>query len=81
MMSLKTTKTRELIRQLKLGLIFYKLYHIPKGFIKKIFRQGVTNMFLDWQGQLEMEKAVDLLQPLQISQGVTKTLDNLSCYP
>lgn len=74
-MSLTQSKIRESAKKLKLGLIFYKIYHVPKGFIKKIFSQGVVNMFIDWQGRIDMEKAVESLQSLENSPTDAKTLD------
>jgi len=74
-MSLKSTKIRGFAKRLKLGLIFYKLYHVPKGFMKKISSQGVVNMFIDWQGRIDMEKAAELLQSLEKPLTDSKTLD------
>ena len=74
-MAQKITKTRQFIKQLKLGVLVYKLYHLPKSFIQRLTRKGAVNMAVDLQAQIEMEKATYLLPPLQLDQGVTETLD------
>ena len=74
-MAQKITKIRQLIKQLKLGVLVYKLYYLPKSFIQILTRKGAVNMAVDLQAQIEMEKATYLLPPLQLDQGVTETLD------
>jgi lipopolysaccharide biosynthesis glycosyltransferase len=56
---------RSLIKDLRLGVIFYRLYYAPKGFIQKCRRQGFINMAVDYQARLQMEKAAYRLKPVE----------------
>ncbi len=51
------TKLRELLKKLKLGVLAYKLYYAPKGFIKTIQRKGIINLAVDFQNRSQMEQA------------------------
>lgn len=56
---------RSLVKHLRLGVILYRLYYAPKGFIQKCLRQGSINMAVDYQARLQMEKAAYRLKPVE----------------
>lgn len=56
---------RSLVKDLHLGIILYRLYYAPKGFIQKFLRQGSINMAIDYHAQLQMEKAAYRLKPVE----------------
>ncbi len=49
---------QQLARNLYLGKILYRLYYLPKGFLKKCLRVGAINMAVDHIEKQRMEKAV-----------------------
>ncbi len=55
---------RSLVKDLRLGIILYRFYYAPKGFIHKCLRQGSINMAVDYQARLQMEKATYRLKPV-----------------
>ena len=55
----------KLARGLHLGVIVYRLYYAPKGFVQKGFREGFINMALTYQARLKMEKAAYQLEPIK----------------
>ena len=55
----------QLARELRLGVILYRLYYAPKGFVQKGFRKGFIHMALNHQARLQMEKAAYQLQPVE----------------
>lgn len=54
------------VKNLRLGIILYRLYYAPKGFLQQCFHKGMTNMALNYQAQLQMEKAAYRLGPVKI---------------
>jgi len=56
---------RSLVKDLRLGVILYRLYYAPKGFLQQCFRKGLTNLALNYQAQLQMEKAAYRLEPVE----------------
>jgi hypothetical protein len=47
----------QLVKRLKLGVILYYLYYVPKGFLQRCFQRGLINIALDAIAQQRMEKA------------------------
>ncbi|MEM1394502.1 MAG: glycosyl transferase [Cyanobacteria bacterium P01_H01_bin.150] len=56
---------RKTAKGLGLGVIFYRLYHLPKGFLDKCFRKGSINMMIDDRARIQMEAAAYNLEPVQ----------------
>ncbi len=52
-------------KDLGLGLILYRLYYAPKSLLQQCSREGITNMALNYQARLQMEKAACHLQPIE----------------
>lgn len=44
-------------KKISLGLIVYKLYYQPRGFLERLIHKGVTNTILEFHAKLQMEKA------------------------
>lgn len=63
-------KLRQLARELHLGKIFYRLYYAPKKFVQKGWSEGLINMALTYQAQLQMEKAAYHLEPVKLDASV-----------
>lgn len=61
----------QLATNLNLGVIFYKLYYAPKGFLQKSFRKGSINMALNYWAQMHMEQAAYHLEPVAGDASVT----------
>ncbi len=61
---------RQLAKDLHLGVALYRLYYRPKGFIQKCLRWGPINMVLTQRGQMQMEKAVPCLKPIELDLSV-----------
>lgn len=59
-MTVNTTHSlvKQLAKNLQIGVILYKLYYAPKGFLQQCFRKGPIDMLLNYQAQMQMEKAV-----------------------
>ncbi|MGI0488909.1 hypothetical protein ACN4EK_26165 [Pantanalinema rosaneae CENA516] len=51
-------------RNLGLGVALYRLYHAPKGLIRRYLQRDPIRRAIDAQGQLQMEKAAYALPPL-----------------
>lgn len=64
-------KTYQLAKVLHLGVMFYKLYYVPKSFVQKGFREGFINMALNYQARLQMEKAADRLEQVNVDAPIT----------
>ncbi len=56
---------RELAKRLRLGALAYRLFHAPRGFLKRCLREGPVNLWLTRRGQAEMERAADRLPPAE----------------
>jgi len=60
-------KIRKLSRQLRLGEIFYKLYHSPKGLIGRCRNRGFINYLIDYKERTKMEAALLDVPTIRIS--------------
>ncbi len=61
---------RKIARDLKLGVLLYRLYYAPKGFLEVVLRWGPLNMWLTNRGKRQMEKAAYSLQSIQVDTSV-----------
>jgi ferredoxin-thioredoxin reductase catalytic subunit len=64
----------QLVKDLRLGIILYRFYYAPKGFIQKCLRQGSINMAIDYQARQQMERAAYRLKPVE-SDALAKPLE------
>lgn len=60
----------QLARNLQLGVILYRTYYAPKGFLKECQRRGAANMAIDYQAQRQMEEAAYHLKPVAAEESV-----------
>ena len=61
-----TYSLHQLAKDLHLGVIIYRLYYVPKGFLQKGLRTGLINMAIDYQARLQMEAAAYRLKPVEV---------------
>ncbi|MBR8835807.1 MAG: glycosyl transferase [Stigonema ocellatum SAG 48.90 = DSM 106950] len=54
----------QVARKLHFGVALYHLYYMPKGFLEKCRLKGLMNIAVNFQAQLQMEKAAYRLEPL-----------------
>ncbi|MGD1874834.1 MAG: glycosyl transferase [Mastigocoleus sp.] len=58
-------QVKQIARNLGLGVIFYRVYHLPKSFLDKCFQTGPINMMVDNRTKQQMEAAAYNLKPIQ----------------
>ncbi len=66
----KQNRLRQIAKDLKLGVLIYRFYYAPKGFIEVCFRWGAINMALTNRGKRQMEKAVFRLKTVEVNPSV-----------
>lgn len=56
----------QLTKDLQLGILLYRIYYAPKGFLQRCFCRGTVNLAIDYQTQLQMEKAAYSLSTVKV---------------
>lgn len=64
-------RLKQLARDLRLGIILYTLYYAPKGFLQSCFDEGPIDMALKYQARLQMQKAADRLEQVNVDEPTT----------
>lgn len=67
MTSTPNQNLRQFSKQLKLGVLFYRLYYAPKGFLTSLMREGLLDRAINNKARTQMERAAYSLKPLPIS--------------
>ncbi|MBD2357543.1 glycosyl transferase [Tolypothrix sp. FACHB-123] len=56
---------------IKPGVIAYKLYYAPKGFLQKLLKKGAINTAVNFQAQLQMEQAAYRLKTVKSESAIS----------
>lgn len=68
--------TAEPKKKISLGVLLYRYYHAPKGFLKKWWQRGVADYVLDHWHHQKMKQAVTQLHPMVSPPTTSQTKDH-----
>ena len=58
---------RNLAKRWNLGSLLYRTYYVPKGFLRKCYRRGASNVAIDYWCRLQMEASAYRLPTIEVN--------------